>query len=219
MLMSAYAHASFTVAWDHNDPMPDAYALYDRIGPTGVYDYENPFWEGIANTHTETGLLPPLPGINPCENLTAAYDRMAGTVLVEWNQPAPLKNEHTVYMVVRAQIGTRGQPDFEDSADSEEVSVLQSNTNSATRWEVFYSETSGGPYTSLGSIPADQTAQLTDPLTAVAVGERKTIYFTVVTFGQGTTYSTNSPETSVVIDRRTVTPPQNINVQAVVPVQ
>lgn len=211
------AQAEFVVMWDHNDPRPDGYAVYAR--PDGeAYDYDAPIWEGAENSQRIVDLLPPLPAILPIENFTGSFDPAASQITLDWNQPAPLKAEQLYYLVVRAFIGTRGELDFRDSADSEEVSVTQSRTNTATKWEIFYSLTPGGPYTKL-----DETStgtRITAPFTAVPAETMQEVYFVVVTFGQDGTFSQNSAELPVMVDRRTdPQPPQNVDVQVVIPVQ
>ena len=218
LMLAIQAHAAFTVTWDHNAPRPDAYAVYAREDGA-AYDYNAPIWEGPENQQHIVDLLPPLPAINPAEALTATFDKASGNITLGWTQPAPLVNDQLYYLVVRAQIGTRGQSDFMDSADSEEVSITQSNGNIATKWEIYYSLTAGGPYTKLDETTSE--GGLTAPFTAVPVNTRADVYFTVVTFGEENTYSPNSAEVMVTIDRRTVpTPPTGVTaVEVTVPVQ
>jgi len=218
LLIASMGHAAFTIKWDHNEPRPDEYAVYARTAST-AYDYNAPIWEGPENEQTVTDLLPALPAINPAESIIATYDSVAGNITLGWTQPAPLVNTELYYLVVRAQIGTRGQSDFMDSADSEEVSIEQSNGNVATKWEIYYSLTAGGPYTKLDETTSE--GGLTAAFTAVPAGTRADVYFTIVTFGEEGTYSPNSAEAMVTIDRRTVpTPPVGVQaVEVTVPVQ
>jgi hypothetical protein len=80
--------------------------------------------------------------------------------------------------------------------------------------------TAGGPWTLLDSVTnTGQTAPaLTNPLTAVAAGERAEVFFTVVAFDDTNQFSPNATETSVVVDRRVLMPP-TLSITATIPVQ
>jgi hypothetical protein len=97
----------------------------------------------------------------------------------------------------------------ESSGDSNEVNHTVAGDSSVTRWDVFYSLTSGGPWTLIDSV--ENTGQsnptLNSPLTAVPAGERAEVFFTVVAFHSNELYSTNAVETSTIVDRRVLTPP------------
>jgi len=217
VLTSSLCQGAFTVTWDHNEPRPDEYAVYARLNGA-VYDYDSPIWEGPENEQTITNLLPPLPAIEAATGLTGSFDKANSEISLNWTQPPMLVNTETYYLVVRAQIGTRGESDFMDSADSEEVSIDQSNGNEATKWEVHYSMTSGGPYTKLDEVTS--AGAITAPFTAVAAGTRAEVFFVVVTFGEEGTFSPDSAEHSIIVDRRVVPPPpQNVDVSATIPVQ
>jgi hypothetical protein len=220
--MVAYANiamAQFTVTWDENVPAPTGYKLFHRWEGTPAYDYDNPHWTGPLPPVTVTDLLPPLPAMLAPTNTSAVWNKADSTVMVDWNQPPSATATDKVYMVVRAYDDNNGAGPLLESADSEEVNIDQISKNDVTKWEVFFSETSGGPYTSLGEVPATGNTRITQPLTVVPVGQAKVIYFTVVAFGQEGTSSPDAPETSVLVDRRTLTPPANITVTATVPVQ
>jgi len=223
MLVAVYcnsAQAGFTVKWDPNDPTPDGYRLFARWEGTDTYDYTKPFWEGQEVTVRVDDLLPPLPEMIAPTNTSATWDKASSSVTVDWNQPPQTVVTDKVYMVVRAYLDPIF-PNTEtlESEDSEEVNIDQSNQNVVTEWEVWFAETSGGPYTSLGKVPATGNTRITEPLTVVPVGQAKTIYFTVVAFGQNGVHSPDSQETSVIVDRRILEPPANISVTVTVPVQ
>lgn len=206
---------STTVKWDHNDPMPEGYRIFQRTEGQS-YDYSQPVWEGPQDTAVLKYPGPDYPDMPVVTGLTGSWDKPTSSITLNWDQSAPADNTRTDYWIVRAYQGT------EESADSLEVNRLHTTQNSVTKWEVFYSLTAGGPYTSLGDVTATgagSTGSVTQPLTAVAAGERKTVYFTVVSFGQGATYSANSAEISIDVDRTVLQPPVNISVTATVPVQ
>jgi len=207
------SNAEFTIDWDENDPLPDGYRLFSKIVGS-EYDYSSPIWEGLVHPVTINTLVPSLPEMPVPVDLTASYEKTTNEVTATWVQPPdPIATEN-YNLVVRAYLNTG-----EESADSNEVEVEQSKRNALSKWEVYYSETAGGPYISLGEVLGG-TPGITQPITAVAEGEIKTIYFTVVAFGESGSFSANSSETSVVIDRRvTPVPPQNINVTVTIPVQ
>lgn len=214
------AHAEFTVTWDENVPAPDGYRIFDRTADT-VYNYTQPLWEGPLPPVTITNLLPPPPEtmLAPI-NMSATWDKVASSVTIDWNQPEPLEESVEEYfLVARAYMNGNGDiPDLE-SADSEEVSVIQKSKNTATKWDVYYSETSGGPYTLLDSVPATGNTRITAPLTVVPANQAKMVYFVTVAFGQNDTFSDNSEEASVLIDRRVLNPPVNMQITVTVPVE
>lgn len=41
--------ADVPLAWDHNDPLPEGYKVFVRLGST-PYDYNTPAWTGPGNT-------------------------------------------------------------------------------------------------------------------------------------------------------------------------
>lgn len=219
LFLCSEAQAQFTVTWDENTPAPTGYKLYHRWEGTPTYDYEHPFWTGPLPPVEVKDLLPPLPAMLAPTNTTATWNKADSTVMVDWNQPASAAATDKVYLVVRAYDDNNGAGPLLESADSEEVNIDQTSKNDVTKWEVFYSETSGGPYTSLGEVLATENTRITQPLTVVPVGQAKTIYFTVVAFGQDDTTSPDAPEASALIDRRTLIPPVNIKITVTVPVQ
>lgn len=220
LLFTSVVQAEFTIRWDPNDPTPDGYAVYAREdGQT--YDYSQPLWEGQETETTIDYLLPPLPDIQPPVNLSAVWNRITGNVTVNWTQPELLINEQLYYLVVRAFLNPT-TPDGQrlESPDSNEVNVTQANGNTLQRWEVFYAEQSGGPYSSLDTVTDLSQPIITQPITTVPEGEMKTIYFTVVAFGEENTFSQNAQEVSVIVDRRGIPlPPDGVSVEVTVPVQ
>lgn len=215
------AQAEFTVTWDENVPAPTGYKLFHRWEGTPVYDYDNPYWTGALPPVIISDLLPPLPEMLAPTNTSAIWDKTASSVTIDWNQPPSAEATDKVYMVVRAYMAADPDTGAEElqSADSEEVNIDQTKKNDVTAWRVFYSETSGGPYTSLGDVPATGNTRITKPLTIVPEGQAKIVYFTVIAIGQNDMVSGDAPETSALIDRRTLVPPVNIKITATVPVQ
>ena len=47
--------AQVTLAWDANNPAPEGYRLYQRVG-SSAYDYEQPAWSGSGTTCTISDL-------------------------------------------------------------------------------------------------------------------------------------------------------------------
>lgn len=226
-LNSIIVYADVILEWDENDPVPDGYRVFQRWeGET--YDYTNHAWIGIEHPVT-IPLEVDLPGVPTPENLSGEWDKNSSQITLTWEQSDNLVNTRKTFFVVRAFM--REDPEdttpitdltFEqvglESADSEEVFTNQINENSVSEWEVFYAENTGGSYTSLGRT---QTSNLiTAPITIVPEGTSKRLYFTVVAFGEEDTFSENSVEISVLIDRR-ITPqiPTGITIIAVVPVE
>lgn len=221
LAMVSMASAEFTVTWDENVPAPTGYKLFHRWEGTTAYDYDNPHWTGPLPPVTVTDLLPPYAEMAAPTNTSAIWNKATSSVTIDWNQPPSAEATDKVYMVVRAYMAADPALGTEElqSADSEEVSIDQTSKNDVTAWRVFYSETSGGPYTSLGDVPATSNTRITQPLTIVPEGQAKIVYFTVVAIGQDNMVSKDAPETSALIDRRTLVPPVNIKVTATVPVQ
>lgn len=212
LVVPVVAIAGFTVTWDENVPAPEGYRIFVRW-ESETYDYTTPFWEGPLPPVEITTFLPPEPAM-PAPNMEGVtWNRATSEITVDWNQPANPVATDTAYLVCRAYDGEL------ESADSEEVNIEQSNTNVLQEWEVYYSLTSGGPYTSLGKVDGSSGTRVTQPLTAVPDGERAEVFFVVVAFGEGGTNSPDSAEMSVVVDRRTLNPPTGVTVTAMVPVQ
>jgi len=211
-----------TLAWDPNDPTPDGYKLFQKIGET-TYDYLSPvtndmYQDGIipgdVTTFTTQELqIPDLISPNPVILVEPVWSRTENTITLEWNQPTT-NIDLIHYFVVRAFVGE------DESGDSNEVSHTVSNAVLVNYWVVYYSETSGGPWTALSTIQnaGQATPTITDPLTVVQSGEIKTIYFTVVSFVDDTLYSQNAQETSVIVDKRIAVPPTNLTKTVVIPV-
>lgn len=214
------AGAGVTIMWDANDPVPDGYRVYHRW-EGGTYDYAVHHWQGSEITTTITDLLPPLPDMLTPTDLGATWNKVTGNITVNWTQPADAFAENKLYLIVRAYLDAVDPAPALESADSEEVNIMQKNTNTISKWEIFYSDVSGGPYTSLGEVIQDGSAQpvITKPVVGVPVNTVKTLYFTAVAFGKGTSFSPNSAEVSVLVDRRSIAPPAGVSVSVTVPVQ
>jgi hypothetical protein len=203
--------SSFTVMWDENVPKPEGYKIYSRDN-LNSYNYDTPVWTGEIPPAT-FDFPQPLPDLPMPTSLAVMWDKTTSTVSLSWDLVDAIPNELTKYMVCRAYEG------LIESADSEEVSIVLKKLNPVERWDVFYSETSGGPWVQLSSIPRNQGASLTDPLTVVQKGEKKTLYFTVVAFGEAGSFSPNATEVMVVVDRESLLPPANIKINITIPVE
>lgn len=213
---------AFTVTWDENVPAPDGYAVYARFEGE-QYDYDNPIWEGELPPTSVLEVLPSMPDILPATVNSISWNKTDKNIIINWSQSEPLSNTKTVYLVCRAFLNDLDPTDDvprPESPDSEEVSIDQTSINNLTKWEIFYSDTAGGPYQSLGTIDAGEETTYMDPITSVPDGQAKRTYFTLVSFGQEGTFSPNSEEVSVIIDKRKLpTPPLGVSVTAIIPVQ
>jgi hypothetical protein len=202
--------------WDHNDPLPEGYRIFQKIDG-GSYDYQNPEWQGVENTATLDKRGPVYPDLLPVTNLTAVYNADEKTIVLNWRQENPEENNDTYYYVVRAYKGEH------ESIDSNEVSINLVAINEPTKFAIYYTETPGENYTEFTSIDYVNDGfehVLIKPFTFVKPGENKNIYFAIVTFGLEGTYSQNSEEAMVTIDRSNEVPaPSGLDIEVVFPVE
>ena len=61
--------AEIGLAWDHNDPLPDGYRIYQRCGDETAFDYTIPMWTGTENN---TGMFEVEDGLK-CFYVVRAY--------------------------------------------------------------------------------------------------------------------------------------------------
>ena len=57
LAVPAIADPSVKLAWDHNDPLPEGYRVFQRTEGQ-PYDYTSPVWEGDQDVTTSIGLEP-----------------------------------------------------------------------------------------------------------------------------------------------------------------
>lgn len=206
--------AGVKLTWDPNDPAPEGYRIFQRPDG-GVYDYSVPAWQGPGVLGEITYDDPIAVTLPPPTDITAIWDKRASAITLRWEQPTATASR-TDFWVVRAYEGAL------ESLDSEEVTWTSVATSPANiiRWDLFYSETAGGPYTPFDSIEAATgVLQTTKPITVVPPGDTKTLYFTAVAFGENGEFSVNADEAAVVIDRTLPPPPSGVSVTAVIPVE
>jgi hypothetical protein len=223
LLIAAAASAGerVTLKWDPNSTAPDFYTMYQRTEGQ-AYDYTSPLpnppdhpdGQIPSPTTTFTVTLPtPTPAPPPPVISAGSFDRATSSVNLQWTQGEATDTER-YYWVVRANIGA------DQSGDSNEASHDVVGKSTVARWDVFYSLTSGGPWTKLDTVQNAGGTQpaVTAPLTAVPAGGRADVFFTAVAFSSDTLFSQNAQEVRVDVDRRTLKPP-TLTIQAVVPVQ
>ena len=206
--------AQVTVMWDHNTPLPEGYRVFQRLDGE-AYDYSSPACEVAENTCTIIYDDPVVGELAAPNEVLAVWNKRASTITVTWKQPDSLASR-TDYFVCRAYEGPL------ESVDSEEVSwtATKPMEGVVTRYDLFFSETPGGPYTPFDSVDAAQgQMQVTAPLTVVPAGEVKSLYFVVVAFASEGEFSVNSAEAAVEVDRALPPAPGGITIQAVIPVQ
>lgn len=214
--------AQVTLQWDpNNNPAPDDYKLYQRLEGQ-LYDYTKavpnpPDHMDGAIPHPQVTFTVTLPDPNPAppapSSLQGSFDRTNSQISLQWQQTQASQTDR-YFWVVRAEI----PPD--QSGDSNEVYQDITGKSSVVRWRVFYSLTSGGPWTLLDAVQntGQATPTTTAAFTAVPAGSRATVFFTLVAFNSDTLFSVNSQELSVDVDRRTLNPPV-LTIQTTVPVQ
>lgn len=214
-----------TLQWDLVDPAPDGYKIFHRID-IAEYNYNFFLTNGLYTDGIIPGdidnfttselenpeLINPLPAT--IDDTSDVWDRSNSVIHLSWSQPKTVVSLNH-YFVARSFVGN------EYSVDSNEVEHVISIEEIINYWKVYYSETSGGPWIFLGQV--ENTGQtvptITDPITVVQQGERKTIYFTVVSFVDDELYSVNANEVTVDIDRRIPIPPSNLRIEVSIPVQ
>lgn len=213
ILVAPAMAAQVTVTWDHNEPRPEGYRVFQRL-EDAAYDYTAPAWQGPENIATITYDDPIAATPASPADITGTWDQAASEITVTWSQPAASASR-TDYWIVRAYEGEA------ESADSEEVNLTKTVVTQITRWDIFFSETEGGPWTPLYSLDAGAGANtITTPLTIVRPGETKTVYFTVVAFAGDGQFSPDAPGVAVTVDRPGPQPPSGVTVKFVtIPVQ
>lgn len=83
-------------------------------------------------------------------------------------------------------------------------------------WMIFY-RIGESDWVTIGRIDAGQGMTLTAPIDAVAVGERSTVDFVIVSYRRSGAYSANSNVISIDVDRREVSPVQNLRISIGIP--
>jgi hypothetical protein len=207
--------------WDPNDPAPTGYRVFER-GEGGTYDYENP---RMTEAYPNGDILSPMVDV-----------QVKGII----TPPNVLTKR---YWIVRAYEGDLESPDSEEvsmefdrtappaatnlaaeySRADETISLTwdQAETAKVSHWDIFYTETPGQDYAKLDTVQnTGQTPELTAPITIVAAGERKTIYFAIVSFRDLEVFSANSLEVEVDVNRTVLQPPGGVETYTItIPVQ
>ena len=203
-----------TVAWDPNDPTPDGYRVFERADDAG-YDYSHPLWQGPETTATVNVSSIPMKIIK-YSFVVRAYEGQlesadSNEVFVSYDRTPPdvIDSIQAVYDQKTSSIAL----EFIQPGDLMRVD----------HWTVYYTFTSGKDYVRFDDIPntGNQKVTVTKPFEAVPDGEKQTVYFVAVGFHDLQSYSANSPEVAVEINRRPVPePPGNVTVtKVVIPVQ
>lgn len=89
------------------------------------------------------------------------------------------------------------------------------------KWVVFYKLEGDPDYTELAMVDYDNELTVTRPLDVVAKGERKTVYFTVISYRRSGVFSADSNQFQIDIDRRDSTDPpkpENLHIDIDIPV-
>lgn len=207
--------------WDPNDPAPEGYRVFTRVENT-LYDYTKPqpvleFADGNI-LHPTALVTVDLPGL-PMKAVKYYF------IVRAYDGDLESEDSEEVFWTIN-----RTPPDLVSSIQAEynkasseiSLSFVQPNADRAKYWKVFYTFTSGSSYVEFDTIQNTGQAQpsSTKAFTAVSVGEIKTVYFVVIGFYDDESFSENSAEASVVIDRRVKPqPPINLKVGVIIPVQ
>ena len=212
--MVAYAQRAvakdveITFQWDaDNSGNWEELRLFERA-EQGTYDYATPK-STLPQTYANDLSQP--------TQMTITTDFMDGQVT-------------TKFWVIRAAAGEL------ESADSDEVSFTvnllpleqfdftavynevtktidmawQITDPRITRWEIYTSDTAGGPYqplTTVNNVEGAETSYSVEEESLFPAGERTTKYFTMVAFAPYDIFSVNSPEISITINKR---PPSGV---------
>lgn len=220
------ASAQVGLRWDPNDPNPEGYKVFtradkehDRFGL--AYDYQDP----QPTLEDPDGLIP------------------YSITRVDIELPGIPMQEVTYFFVVRAYDGELESPDSEEvfwvldrtpppvatdlqgsySRDTNEITFTFNQAGDRAKfWKIYYTKTQGQDYVEFDTV--QNTGQLnptiTKPFTAVPDGSQETVYFTVVSFFDMESFSPNSQELAIDVNRKAVPqPPQNVQVEITIPVQ
>jgi hypothetical protein len=204
--------ADVTLAWDHNDPLPEGYRIFLRQD-SGSYNYTSPAWQGPENTATINNLY----GIPMIES---TYFFVVRAYLEDLESADSEEVFFTIDRTPPLKI-TSIQAAYDRAQSAISLSFVQPSPDRAKYWKVFYTFTSGQDYVEFDTIFNTGQAEpsLTTAFTAVPEGERKTVYFAVVGFFDDESFSENSAEVAVDINRIVLTPPANITIKVVIPVE
>jgi hypothetical protein len=202
---------NYSVTWDKNVPDPEGYRVFERREGE-AYDYSSPIWEGEFPPANDITTPLPIPEMPVQTGLVGSWNKDASEIYLDWNIKDAVPNEEVRYVIVRAYEGSR------ESADSEEVSVTMRTENQVVLWRVYYSEDEQN-WIELDAIQRAEGSRLTKPLTVVPEGEEKLLYFTIVAFGAGDTFSENATPVAVLIDRTELGIPSNVKITVTIPVE
>lgn len=202
-----------TLAWDPNDPTPEGYRIFDRP-EGGAYDYSIPAWQGPETTATVEVLGEAMKSMKYYFVVRAYEGNLESADSIEV--------EYTVDRTPPEKV-TSLSASYDRAASSISLSFTQVNPVRARYWKIYYTFTSGKDYQEFDTIQKstsnDGKVQLTKPFTAVAKGERRTVYFTVIGFYEPKSFSANSEEVSVDVNHKIIVAPANIRITAAIPVQ
>lgn len=213
LLMSVSAFgATVKLAWDPNDPTPEGYRVFDRENQS-VYDYSNPVWQGSETFCTLSNLLGHPMVVTRYYFVVRAYEgalESADSIEVYWD----LDRTPPVQI-------TSIQAGYDRAAGAINLSFVQPNPERAKYWKVYYTFTSNQDYVEFDTIQNTGQAEptTTKAFDAVKEGERKTVYFAVVGFFDDESYSSNSMEAAVDVNRVILQPPANVTIEVLIPVQ
>lgn len=87
------------------------------------------------------------------------------------------------------------------------------------KWMIYYRLQGSNEYNDLGMVNYGQELALAAPFNVVGPGEKKTVYFTVVSFRRSGVYSGNAAEVELVIDRGEIHPVENLKIDIDIPVE
>lgn len=87
------------------------------------------------------------------------------------------------------------------------------------KWVVYYRIEGDSDYTEIAMVNYDQDPKIQAPFDVVLSGEKKTVYFTVVSFRRSGVYSENSAEYAIDIDRQKIPPIENLRISIDIPIE
>lgn len=210
-----------TLEWDPNTVAPDVYRLFQRINDE-LYDYKNPVKIPLV---AEDGNIPGNRSTVTVldlgvENQVTTYKWVIRAALLDPPLESGDSNEASIDIDLRYPTPPSDLTgSFDRNTSQLTLRWGQDETIPVSDWKVMYSNTTGGPYTDIGVVPFSSEAVYSAPLTIVPSGEKRTVYFVVVSYRIDGTYSQNSAELAVLVDRRVVMPPNLRKATLVIPVR
>lgn len=212
---------NITLQWDHSgDPVADGFHIFSRIAG-GQYDYNSPM-ETIeypdgnipADVRAVTIELEGEP-----DNILK-YEFVARAFVTDLNSEDSNQVDYTVVRIPPPKaLNLSGEFDRQNSIIKIQWDQPQDDYL-VNHWRVYYKDSDQGPesYSELGLIRKDNPLELTTEFNIVENGEQKNIDFVVVSYRRSGVWSGNSQTLTLNIDRRIVSPVENLRINIEIPV-